>query len=213
MKLAGRLEQLCSTDSCIPETFLAEAFARVKTSLKNKLASKRQTSKCHKIRLVLSFCGVLWDCCCACPAFSPQHKWPGIHLQLGQMRTVFYMISVGELCHLHPQMNNTFFISSQLFSIPKARFPTPKIQELDLKQISDLADFSGKQSATRGNKARKVSSVHLGVLRQHRKCCMWLWQEFPRHSWAFSALPQRMYDCHVRTSPVPAPFHHLLFMW
>lgn len=152
--LPGPSHETCwQAGSCVPETFLDEAFPRVKMSLKHKQARKRQTSKYHKIGLALSLCGVLWDCCCACPAFSPRYKWPGIHLQLGQMRTVFYMISVGELCHLHPQ-TNMFFISSQLFLIPRARFPTPKIQELDLKQISDLADFSGKHSATQGNKAR-----------------------------------------------------------
>lgn len=43
--LAGSLKWLCNIYCCVPGTFIAEAFAKVKMSLKYRKTSKRQTSK------------------------------------------------------------------------------------------------------------------------------------------------------------------------
>lgn len=101
MTLAGSLEWLCRIYCCVPGTFLAEAFAKVKWVWSTGKQVKGKAQSEARLGSPLSLPGVLCDCYCTCPVFSPQHKWPGIHLQLGQMRTVFYTISVGALCHLH----------------------------------------------------------------------------------------------------------------
>lgn len=102
----------------------------------------------------------LCNCGCACPGFSPRHKWPDIHLQLGQTRTVFYMISVGELCHLHPWNEHVFYSFKTLLTSEVQISDPPKIHELDSNQISELADVSGKLSATHGIVAANISSLH-----------------------------------------------------
>lgn len=95
---AGSLEGLCST-YCVPETLLTEAFAEIKMSLKRRQTGKRRIWKWGKI----GFTSPYLECCVAAtaPAQFSFHS-TGTHLQLGHTRTVFYTISVGELCHLHP---------------------------------------------------------------------------------------------------------------
>lgn len=96
---AGSLEGLCSPYCCVPETLLTEAFAELKMSLKRRQTGKRQIWKWGK----LGFTSPYLECCVAAtaPAQFSFHS-TGTHLQLGHTRTVFYTISVGELCHLHP---------------------------------------------------------------------------------------------------------------
>lgn len=95
---AGSPERLCSTRCCIPETLLAEAFAKIKMSLKCRQTGEMQTWKWGKF----GFRSPYLECCVisTAPAQFSVHS-TGILLQRGQTRTLFYAVSVGELCHLH----------------------------------------------------------------------------------------------------------------
>lgn len=57
---------------------------------------------------------------CCVPATAPAQfsvHSTGAHLQLGQTRTIFYTISVGELCHLHSRNEHVryFFLTLLTF--------------------------------------------------------------------------------------------------
>lgn len=62
----------CAVLTAVFETFPAEAFAKIKMSLKHTKTGKRQTWKRKDGLSSPHPCG----CHCTCPALSPQHRYP-----------------------------------------------------------------------------------------------------------------------------------------
>lgn len=110
---AGSPEWLCCSRCCVPEPFFAEAFATIKMSLMCRQTGKRQTWKWSKIGFRSPY--LEWGVTATAPAQFSAHS-TGILLQPGQTRTLFYTVSVGELCHLHCLNEHVLYFFSTILA-------------------------------------------------------------------------------------------------